>query len=86
MDGPQHYSLSEDLANEAAGKLSHGSDTSAVTALIALAQVHATLAAAAAAAGAATGWREVFHPDPPASRRPGNRPIIRLDESRTEDR
>jgi hypothetical protein len=78
MDGPEHYRLSEEIANEAAGKLNReGSDTSMVAALIALAQVHATLAAAAAAAGGSTGWREVFYPRPPASPGPGNREIRR---------
>lgn len=76
MNGPQHYRRSEELADKAKEQLDgEGSDTASVAALIALAQVHATLAAAAAAARGATSWQEVLGLRSPARPMPGNRQI-----------
>jgi hypothetical protein len=49
MTGPEHYQRAEDLIGDAAGA-SESSDHGRAAALVAIAQVHATLAAAAAAA------------------------------------
>jgi hypothetical protein len=71
MDGPQHFRISEELAELAGEQLRReGTDPAAVADVIALAQVHATLAAAAAAAGGAAAWREVFDPRPSRSHTP----------------
>jgi hypothetical protein len=64
MDDPQHFRISEEFAEKAGEQLRReGADPAAVADLIALAQVHATLAAAAAAG--AVAWRGAFDPSRP---------------------
>ena len=64
MDGPTHYSMAEHVMEQARDALNEGAPDGRVAALIALSQVHATLAAAAAAALGQSGadgraWRDV---------------------------
>jgi hypothetical protein len=62
MDGPGHYRRSEELAEKARDHLDRKGAEATAASYIALAQVHATLAAAAAAADRAPGWEDLLHP------------------------
>jgi hypothetical protein len=60
MNGQRHYRHSEKLAAIAGKYLQNEGLSASVANMIALAQVHATLAVAAATAGAADAWADVL--------------------------
>jgi len=83
LKGQQHYSRSERLAKLAAENLEHEGLDAKVTNLIALAQVHATLAVAATTAGGGGGWRDVLDAPGPAGPPPSHPTPEGLPERRT---